>query len=861
MNIYVTKRNGQQEEFIADKINARAERACVGIDAVSASDVVMKAQMDLYPGITTKELDRALINSARSKIQYEPNYSYVAARLLLFTVYEEVFLEEEKLPTAQDIEDGKIFGEDLKAQHSEHFIRNLNEMVEQELITPELLNYDLETLADAINLNRDFGVEYLGLQTLYDRYFQCDREDKHRRETPQAFFMRVAMGLALNEDNKEERAVEFYNQLSQFNMLSSSPTLFNAGTTKSQLSSCYLNTFDDSIDGIFDGLWQEARKSKHAGGLGFDLTPLRSRGSYIKGTNGENQGAVYFWKLYNDLLIAVNQGGKRKGAGCAYLESWHGDLEDFLALRKATGDERSRTHDMNTANWIPDLFMKQVLNEGKWYLFSPDEAPDLHDSYGEEFERLYWQYVEKGQNGELRVFHEKDAKTIWKKMLRAIFETGHPWITFKDPSNMRYSLQHEGVVHSSNLCTEILEHTKASVYEDGVKTEVGETAVCNLGSINLGRHVKDAEVQWDKLAQTIKTSIRMLDNVIDLNYYPTAEAKNSNLKHRFIGMGTMGWQDLFYMMGVNYESQEAVNLSDKIMEFISYHAILASSGLAKERGTFKTYEGSTWSKGIMPIDTYRDMTASRGNQAIVIGKTEETLDWSPVRAHIKEHGMRNALTMAIAPTATVSFIAGCSQSVEPDFGVMYVYSTLSGEFTMVNRHFVQDMKQLGLWDEDMVALVKHVDGDLSLLSDEIIPTKIKNKYKTAFNLDQKKLIDCAAARQKWLDQGQSLNLYNNQTSLKILHETYIHAWQTGLKTTYYLRNESASRVEKSTVDASQIERILSEKSNAQPVSVTASATSTAEAAAPSSEEGELKANESGSLTRVDTVNIECVGCQ
>lgn len=840
MNLHVTKRSGVVEEFVADKINHRAERACEGLEDVSASEVVLQARMDMYDGIKTSELDQALINSARGKIQDEPNYSLVAARLLLFTIYEEVFGEPE------DIEDrgDALYGAAMVEQHKNHFIRNLKHGVEQELLNPELLTFDLDKITAALDVERDYGFQYLGLQTVYDRYLQRDRKDNHRIETPQAFFMRVAMGLALEETNREEKAIEFYGKLSRFDMLSSTPTLFNAGTTKSQLSSCYLNTVDDSIDGIFDGLWQEARKSKHAGGLGFDLTPLRSRGSYIKGTNGENQGAVYFWKLYNDLLVAVNQGGRRRGAGCMYLESWHADIEDFISLRKATGDDRQRAHDMNTANWIPDLFMKQVIDDGKWYLFSPNEVPDLHDSYGEEFERLYNEYVEKGKAGELRVFNEIDAKKLWKKMLRSIFETGHPWITFKDPSNVRYSLQHEGTVHSSNLCTEILEHTKASTYVDGVKTEIGETAVCNLGSINLGAHVEDAAVNWDKLAATVKTTVRMLDNVIDINYYPTAEAKNSNLKHRFIGMGTMGWQDLFYMMGVNYESPQAVALSDKIFEFISYHAIQTSSELAKEKGKFKTYEGSTWSKNIFPIDTYKTLMESRGDKGLMIGDAVETLDWAPVRAHVKEHGMRNALTMAIAPTATISFIAGCSQSIEPDFGVLYVYSTLSGEFVLTNRHFVADMKRMGLWDTDMVQLIKHVDGDLSLLDDDVIPQQIKDKYKTAFNLDQTKLIECAAARQKWIDQGMSLNLYNNQTSLKILNDIYMHAWKTGLKTTYYLRNESASRVEKSTVDKSKIEQIIETKKQ-EVANETAPVTGFSE----------------GSLTHVDTNDIACVGCQ
>lgn len=825
----VTKRSGQTEEFVADKINRRAQLACEGYNGVfgpltdvAASEIIMKAQMDIYPGIPTKELDQALINSARGRIQFEPNYSLAAARLTLFTLYEEVMGPSEADYWFENY--GRFFKEKLLF------------MAENELVNKELLTFDLDRLAKALKPSNDYHIEYLGIQTLYDRYF-IHTPNKVRLETPQAFFMRVAMGLSLKEKDREAAAIDFYNKLSSFDVLSSTPTLFNAGTLKSQLSSCYLNTFDDSIDGIFDGLWQEARKSKHAGGLGFDMTPLRSRNSYIKGTNGENQGAVFFWKLYNDLLVAVNQGGKRKGAGCAYLETWHGDFEDFLNLRKNTGDERIRTHDMNTANWIPDLFMKQVLNDGPWYLFSPNEVPTLHETYGETFEKDYWAAVEKGKRGELRVFEERNAKELWKKMLRALFETGHPWITFKDPSNIRYALQHEGVVHSSNLCTEILEHTKASKYVDGIKTEVGETAVCNLASINLSKHVEDAEINWDKLAATVKTTIRMLDNVIDLNYYPTQEAHKSNMRHRFIGMGSMGWQDLFYMMGINYESPEAVKLSDKIYEFISYHAIQASSELAQERGKFESYEGSTWSKNIFPIDTYRDLMQQRGDHAIVVGEAKETMDWKPVRDQVAKHGMRNALTMAIAPTATISFIASCSQSIEPDFSVLYVYSTLSGEFTVVNQHFVKDMKQLGLWDEDMVSLIKHVDGDLSLLDDDIIPTSIKDKYKNAFRLDQQKLLECGAARQKWIDQGISLNLYNNQTSLKTLNDTYLHAWQLGLKTTYYLRNEAASRIEKATVDTSQIEKIIAAKKD------------------------NLGTPKAEALNRVDTNNIECVGCQ
>ena len=623
-------------------------------------------------------------------------------------------------------------------------------------------------------------------------------------ESPQGFFMRVAMGLALAEkENREEWAIKFYNTLSSFDLMSSTPTLFNSGTMHPQLSSCYLNTFEDSIDGIFDGLWQEARKSKFAGGLGMDITPYRARGSYIKGTNGENQGPVYFWKLYGDMLVAVNQGGKRKGAGCAYLETWHADIEDFLELRKNVGDERMRSHDMNTSNWIPDLFLKQVETDGDWYLFSPNETPELHEIYGEDFERKYWEYVELGKKGSLRVFKQTRAKELWKKMLKALFETGHPWITFKDPSNIRYSNQHVGTVHSSNLCTEILLHTKPTKYKDGNLREIeeyGETAVCNLASINLKNHLKKRTLDFDKIQKTAEIGMRMLDNVVDINFYPTKESENANMRHRPVGLGSMGWHDVFYALDVDYSSDEAVEWSDKIYENISYGAILASSKLAKERGKYSTYQGSLWDQGVLPIDTYKNLFKTRGQRPRVTA----TLDWDIVRNHISEHGMRNSNTMAIAPTATISYICGCSQSIEPNFGVIFVYSTLSGEFTQINEHFVNDIKKAGLWSQEFIDVIKSVDGDLSKLTNTI-PDKIKEKYKTAFHQDQLKLIDCAAARQKWIDQGQSLNLYNNKTSLKFLNDMYMHAWKSGLKTTYYLRSTAASTVEKSTVSAQKKE--------------------------------------------------------
>tara|TARA_R100000008_G_scaffold71036_1_gene48767 strand:- start:2497 stop:4938 length:2442 start_codon:yes stop_codon:yes gene_type:complete len=783
MNINVKKRNNRLVPFEVEKINRSAERACENLENVSASEIVLDAKIKLYDKVKTSEIDKSLISSASSKIEKEPNYNYVAARLLLNTIYKEVFGEG-------------VDSQAFELQYHKSFITNLKKLIKEGIVDPKLAEFDLKKISESIDTQRDLSWKYLGIQTIYDRYLL--HIDGRRMESPQGFFMRVAMGLALAEkENREDWAIKFYNTLSSFDLMSSTPTLFNSGTVHPQLSSCYLNTFEDSIDGIFDGLWQEARKSKFAGGLGMDVTPYRARGSYIKGTNGENQGPVYFWKLYGDMLVAVNQGGKRKGAGCAYLETWHADIEDFLELRKNVGDERMRSHDMNTANWIPDLFLKQVEQDKDWYLFSPNETPELHEIYGEDFESKYWEYVEKGKNGELRVFKEVRAKELWKKMLKALFETGHPWMTFKDPSNIRYSNQHVGTVHSSNLCTEILLHTKPTKYSDGNLRGVeehGETAVCNLASINLKNHLKKRTLDFDKIQKTAEIGMRMLDNVVDINFYPTKESENANVRHRPVGLGSMGWHDVFYALDVDYSSNEAVEWSDKIYEHISYSAILASSKLAKERGKYSTYQGSLWDQGVLPIDTYKNLFKTRGQRP----RTTTSLDWDAVRKHISEHGMRNSNTMAIAPTATISYICGCSQSIEPNFGVIFVYSTLSGEFTQINEYFVEDIKKAGLWSQEFIDAIKSVDGDLSKL-ENTIPDKIKEKYKTAFHQDQLKLIDCAAARQKWIDQGQSLNLYNNKTSLKFLNDMYMHAWKSGLKTTYYLRSTAASVVEKSTV--------------------------------------------------------------
>lgn len=785
----VTKRNGKTETFNEEKILACIRRAC-GDDDLTTQRVFMNSKINLYDGVKTSEIDQAIIKGARALIEKDPQFKYIASKLLLGTIYKEVFGEGA---------DSDAF--DL--QYRKTFIVNLKKMIKAGLINKELARFDLKKIADAIQINRDYNFAYLGLQTVYDRYLM--HHGDLRMETPQAFWMRVAMGLSLKEapGTREDWAIKFYNMLSEFDFMCSTPTLFNSGGTFNQLSSCFLNTFEDSINGIFDGVHQEALKNKYAGGLGMDLTNFRATNSYIRGTNGHTQGAVYFWKLYGDMLTAVNQGGKRRGAGCAYLETWHADIEDFIQLRKNTGDDRKRTHDMNTANWIPDLFMKRVLEDGPWYLFSPNEVPDLHDLYGKEFEKRYKEYTKRGLRGEFKIFREVKAKDLWKRMLRSLFETGHPWITFKDPSNVRYSNQHEGVVHSSNLCTEILLHTKPTTYHDSSRKikQFGETAVCNLGSVNLANHLTYDEqtgkysIDYNKLKNTISIGTRMLDNVIDINFYPTEETRNSNMRHRPIGMGSMGWHDLYYMLGVNFDSDRATKLSGDIYEFVSYHAIKSSCTLAQERGKYESYDGSLWSKNILPMDTYKDVMKTREQRAI--SRTRDDLDWDRLRNMIAKHGMRNSNTMAVAPTATISSIVGCSPSIEPYFSALYVYSTLSGEFTMVNEHFVNAMKQRGLWSESLVDEIKRTDGDVSQLIN--IPQDIREQFKTAFQQDQYKMIDQAAARQRWIDQGQSLNLYNSETSLKYLNDLYFHAWNSGLKTTYYLRNQGASKVEKSTV--------------------------------------------------------------
>ncbi len=783
MDIKVKKRNGRLENFNVDKINASAQRACEDIEDVSASEIVLDAQLQLFDKITTKEIDQALILSAREKIEKEPNYSFAASGLLLNNLYKEVFKEG-------------VDSDAFKLQYRKSFIQNIKKLVNADRLDPRLLDFDLSKLSEALRIRRDKNLKYLGAQILYDRYFI--RLNDKVMEAPQSFYMRVAMGLALNEDNKEERAIEFYDLISSQLYTPSTPTLFNSGTTHSQLSSCYLNTFDDSIDGIFDGAWQEARKSKYAGGLGLDVTPFRSTGSHIHGTNGISSGLVPWLKIYNDLLVAVNQGGKRPGAGCAYLEPWHLDFEDFLNLRRINGDERLRCHDMNTASWIPDEFMRRVQNEDVWYFFDPKDA-DLHDRFGDDFDKRYNELCDQAEEGLISNYRVTTAKDLWKKMLKVLFETSHPWNTFKDPCNIRYTNQHEGAVRSSNLCTEITLHTKPSEYHKGEKTKIGETAVCNLGSINVLNHLlEDGEIDFDKLKNSIHIAVRMLDNVIDINFYPTKEASNSNLRNRPVGLGVMGIHDVLHTKNISIDSDEAVEWNNYFFEFYSREAILASSNLAKERGSYENYQGSLWSQNIFPIDSWNNLQSYRNKESkYKTGDGESLRSWDEVRISVKENGMRNSNVMAIAPTATIGYINGVEQSIEPNFSVLFVYENKSGNFYITNQHFVKDMKNAGLWNAEMSNMIKSADGDLSLLNGSI-PQEIKDKYKTAFDRDMFKLIECNAARQKWIDQAVSFNLYNKSTSLKYLNDIYISCWEKGLKTTYYLRNRAASKIEKST---------------------------------------------------------------
>lgn len=770
----VTLSDGRVVPLDIDRLITLVNSACMNLTDVSAEHIINDTQRNLFDKVPAKDISKALIMSARVLIEKEPNYSFVAARLLLDD------LRSEALNFLQ-IKDGATF-EEMNSLYHPYMQAYIKRGVELELISPKLQEYDLAQLAAAIKQERDLQFNYLGLQTLYDRYFI--HSNNVRFELPQMFFMRVAMGLAIEEKNKEARAIEFYNLLSTFDFMSSTPTLFNSGTLRPQLSSCYLTTIPDDLDGIFAALKDNALLSKYAGGLGNDWTNVRAMGARIKGTNGKSLGVVPFLSVANATAVAVNQGGKRKGAVCGYLETWHKDIEEFLELRKNTGDERRRTHDMNTANWIPDLFMKRVSEDGEWTLFSPDEVPDLHDLYGDAFEKAYTAYEMKAARGELHNAKKIQALSLWRKMLSMLFETGHPWITFKDVCNLRSPQQHIGVVHSSNLCTEIT-----------LNTSPDEIAVCNLGSINLTNHMNETGLDQEKLRRTIHTAIRMLDNVIDINYYSVPQARNSNLKHRPIGMGLMGFQDALYQLGISYTSQEAIEFADRSMEQISYYAIEASTRLSEERGPYSTFEGSLWSQGILPIDSIELVAKSRGKY--LAQDRSQTMDWAALRERVMKIGMRNSNVLAIAPTATIANITGVSQSIEPTYQNLFVKSNLSGEFTVINPYLVNDLKKLGLWDDVMVNDLKYYNGSVSKISR--IPEILKQRYATAFEIDPSWLVEAASRRQKWLDQAQSLNLYMAQPSGKKLDSLYRLAWERGLKTTYYLRSMGATNAEKSTV--------------------------------------------------------------
>lgn len=770
----VTLTDGSIAPLDMAAVRKQVENACSGLADVSPDIIIDDARRNLFDKVPVLEVNKVLVMSARILIEKEPNYTYVAARLLSDDLRQEAltFLGLQKDMADSD----KIYRNYMKA-YLECGIKN-------ELLDPRLIStFDVAKITAALKPERDLQFTYLGLQTLYDRYFiHCEGT---RFELPQAFFMRVAMGLAIEEKDKEARAIEFYNLLSSFDFMSSTPTLFNAGTLRPQLSSCYLTTVPDDLDGIYGAIKDNALLSKYAGGLGNDWTNVRAMGARIKGTNGKSQGVVPFLNVANATAVAVNQGGKRKGAVCAYLETWHKDIEEFLDLRKNTGDERRRTHDMNTANWIPDLFMQRIIENKDWTLFSPNDVPDLHDKFGKAFETAYVAYEAKAASGEIKNAKTMPATTLWRKMLTMLFETGHPWVTFKDPCNLRSPQQHIGVVHSSNLCTEITLNTSRE-----------EIAVCNLGSINLIAHMTDKGLDQAKLRKTVKTALRMLDNVIDINYYSVPQARNSNIKHRPVGMGIMGFQDALYKLRIPYSSDEAVQFADTSMEQISYYAIEASTDLAEERGTYSSYEGSLWSKGILPIDSIKLLADNRNGY--LEQDTSQTLDWKKLRDRVMKVGMRNSNVLAIAPTATISNICGVSQSIEPTYQNLFVKSNLSGEFTVINPYLVADLKEVGLWDEVMVNDLKYYNGSVSKISR--MPEKLKLIYATAFEVDPTWLVEAGSRRQKWIDQSQSLNLYMAQPSGKKLDALYRHGWIRGLKTTYYLRSMGATNTEKATID-------------------------------------------------------------
>jgi ribonucleoside-diphosphate reductase alpha chain len=818
---------GQRVALDMQALTERIRTACEGLGAeVKAEPIISETLRNLYDGVPVDEVYKASILAARTLIEKDPDYTYATARLLFHTISREVLGHD--VPTAQ-----------MQQAYVNYFPDFIKKGVQFELLDEQLMHFDLKRLAGALKAERDLQFDYLGLQTLYDRYFLHNQ--KMRIELPQAFFMRVAMGLSLKETDRETRAIEFYEILSSFDFMSSTPTLFNSGTLRSQLSSCYLTTVPDDLDGIYESIKENALLSKFAGGLGNDWTRVRALGSRIKGTNGESQGVVPFLKVVNDTAVAVNQGGKRKGAVCTYLETWHLDIEEFLELRKNTGDDRRRTHDMNTANWIPDLFMRRVMEKGQWTLFSPSNVPDLHDKFGADFETAYVAYEQQAARGEIKPSRTLEASDLWRKMLTMLFETGHPWITFKDACNVRSPQQHAGVVHSSNLCTEITLNTSDT-----------ETAVCNLGSVNLLQHLKDGALDHDKLKRTITTAMRMLDNVIDINYYAVKKARDSNVRHRPVGLGVMAFQDSLYALRIPYASDAAVQFADTSMEAVSYYAYWASTELARERGSYSSFKGSLWDRGILPLDTLDMLAKERGGYVEV--DRSSTMDWDALRRKIAKDGMRNSNCVAIAPTATISNIIGVDASIEPCFGNLSVKSNLSGEFTVVNSYLVRDLKRIGLWDDVMVMDLKHFDGSLSPM--DRVPNEIKQLYATAFEVETHWLVEAAARRQKWIDQAQSLNIYMAGASGKKLDETYKLAWIRGLKTTYYLRTMSATHAEKSTISSGRMNSVSSAQSAAP-----SGGSLMAAAAAAAQEQMELSAGAATDIKFCGVDDPTCEACQ
>jgi ribonucleoside-diphosphate reductase alpha chain len=781
--IHLTTRSGALERYSEAPVRKVIEKCIPEGAVIDVEAIMVQLKYELYEGMTTKDLMKALIMVVRSMIERDHAYSKLAARLLLRQIYEEVLGKD------------NLSDSELAATHAAQFKESLTHGVSIGRIDERLLAFDIEAVAAKMDLSRDHHFEYLGLQTLYDRYFVRDDKTKKVIETPQMFWMRVAMGTALLEsaDTREAQALEFYRIMSDFYYTPSTPTLFHAGTPKPQLSSCYLNTVPDDLAAIFKNYSDNAQLSKWSGGIGTDWTPLRATGAFIKGTGVESQGVIPFLKIANDVTVAINRSGRRRGAACVYLEVWHYDFLDFAELRKNTGDERRRTHDMDTASWIPDLFMKRVRDGKEWTLFSPDETPDLHDLYGAAFEKRYEEYEAMASRGEIKLFKSIPASDVWKKMISMLFETGHPWITWKDPSNVRSPQDHVGVVHNSNLCTEITLNTSAN-----------ETAVCNLGSLNFAKFVTPDDagrLRFDRelVASVVRTSMRMLDNVIDINYYPTEDAKRSNMRHRPVGLGLRGLHDALYLLDIDFDSQAAVEFSDESMEIVSYYAILASSELAKERGTYETYKGSKWDRDLLPQDSLNLLEKERG-EAIPTPRGGK-LDWSPVRTHIREYGMRNSNTMAVAPTATTANIVGCIPTTEPIYKNLYVKSNQAGDFVVINKYLVEDLKKLNLWNVGMLNRIKYADGSVQDIDE--IPARIRAKYKEVFEIDSKWLIDAAARRGKWIDQSQSLNIFYAGSSGKDLSDIYFYAWRLGLKTTYYLRTLGASQVEKSTVSTAE----------------------------------------------------------